>query len=74
LKTSATSNRLNSIPHSCAIAGKCSAALVEPPDAATTAAAFSNALRVTMSRGRMFSRTRSTISSPAVMQNWSRTS
>jgi hypothetical protein len=34
------------------IAGICSAALVEPPVAATTAQAFSNALRVTMSRGR----------------------
>ena len=32
------------------MAGKCSAALVEPPVAATTAAAFSSALRVTMSR------------------------
>ena len=41
------------MPHSCAMAGRCSAALVEPPEAATTAAAFSSALRVTMSRGRM---------------------
>ena len=41
------------MPASCAMAGRCSAALVEPPVAATTMAAFSNALRVTMSRGRM---------------------
>ena len=38
-------------PASCAIAGRCSAALVEPPVADTTAQAFSSALRVTMSRG-----------------------
>src|SRR5580692_1610443 len=41
------------MPHSCAIAGRCNAVLVEPPDAATTAEAFSSDLRVTMSRGRM---------------------
>jgi hypothetical protein len=35
-----------------AIAGRCRPALVEPPVAATTTAAFSRALRVTMSRGR----------------------
>src|ERR1700760_1068726 len=40
------------MPHSCAMAGRCSAALVDPPDAATTTAAFSKALRVTISRGR----------------------
>ena len=45
--------QVESMPASCAIAGRCSAALVEPPDAATTMAAFSSALRVTMSRGRM---------------------
>src|SRR3954447_23002320 len=56
------------MPHSCAIAGRCSAALVEPPDAATTAAAFSSALRVTMSRGRMFWAHRCVASSPGDMQ------
>jgi hypothetical protein len=69
LKISATSKRSNLMPHSCAIAGRCSAALVEPPEAATTVAAFSSALRVTMSRGRMFWRMSSTTISPAVMQN-----
>ena len=39
---SATSKRSNLMPHSCAIAGRCSAALVEPPEAATTVAAFSS--------------------------------
>ncbi|MET3867553.1 hypothetical protein ABIC20_004862 [Methylobacterium radiotolerans] len=73
-KISATSNSVNSMPHSCAIAGRCSAALVEPPEAATTVAAFSRALRVTMSRGRMrFSRSSITFS-PAVAQNLSRIS
>ena len=41
LKISATSNKSNLIPASLAIAGKCNAAFVEPPDAATTLAAFS---------------------------------
>ena len=44
------------MPASLAMAGRCSAALVEPPVAATTMAAFSNALRVQMSRGRRFLR------------------
>ena len=35
--------QVNSMPASCAIAGRCSAALVEPPVAATTTAAFSSA-------------------------------
>ena len=39
------------MPASCAMAGRCSAALVEPPVAETTAQAFSSALRVTRSRG-----------------------
>ena len=39
------------MPASCAIAGRCRAAFVEPPVAQTTAQAFSRALRVTMSRG-----------------------
>ena len=50
--SSATSFRSNLIPHSCAIAGRCSPAFVEPPLAATTRAAFSSASRVMMSRGR----------------------
>jgi hypothetical protein len=40
------------MPASLAIAGRCRPALVEPPVAATMAAAFSNDLRVTTSRGR----------------------
>ena len=41
------------MPHSCAMAGRCRPPLVEPPVAATMVAAFSKALRVQMSRGRM---------------------
>ena len=52
LNASATSNRSNSIPASFAIAGRCSAALVDPPVAATTRAALTKAARVQMSRGR----------------------
>ena len=73
-KISATSNRSNSMPASCAIAGRCSAALVEPPVAATTAAAFSSALRVTMSRGRMFLAISSITFSPEAKQKRSRIS
>src|SRR5213595_3027518 len=62
------------MPHSWAIAGRCSAAFVEPPDAATTAAAFSRALRVTMSRGRILVAISSMIFSPAVAQKASRIS
>ena len=39
------------MPASLAIAGKCSAALAEPPVAATIAAPFSSARRVTIARG-----------------------
>ena len=50
--TSTTSSSVNTMPASCAIAGRCSPALVLPPVAATATAAFSNASRVQMSRGR----------------------
>ena len=46
------------------MASRCSTALVEPPVAATEAMAFSNAARVTMSRGRNPFFTASTISRP----------
>ena len=59
---------------STARAGRCSPALVEPPDAATTAAAFSSALRVTMARGRMLEAISSITFSPAAMQKESRIS
>src|SRR5271157_1386559 len=49
---STTSSMVKLMPASCAIAGKCRPALVEPPVAPTTTAAFSSARRVTMSRGR----------------------
>ncbi len=62
------------MPHSWAIAGRWRAALVEPPEAATTVAAFSSALRVTMSRGRMLRATSSITFSPAAMQKRSRIS
>ena len=51
---SQTSWRVNSIPASWAMAGRCSPPLVEPPVQATTRAAFSRLLRVTTSRARMF--------------------
>jgi cobalamin biosynthesis protein CobD/CbiB len=54
------------------MAGRCSAALVEPPVAATTMAAFSNALRVQMSRGRRFFASRSITVSPALSAKSSR--
>ena len=44
---------VHSTPAQCAIAKKCSTALVEPPVAMITATAFSMDLRVTMSRGLM---------------------
>ena len=62
------------MPHSWAMAGRCNAALVDPPEAATTAAAFSSARRVTMSRGRMFCEINSITFSPAAMQKESRIS
>ncbi len=49
----------------CAIASRCSTALVEPPSAITTAMAFSNAFFVMMSRGRMPLATRFITASPA---------
>ncbi len=48
-----TSSSVKRMPASLAIAGRCSAALVEPPVAPTTSAAFCSDLSVTMSRGRM---------------------
>src|SRR3981081_3694242 len=62
------------MPHSCAIAGRCSAGLVDPADGATTPAAFSSDRRVTMSRGRILRAISSITFSPAVMQNASRIS
>ena len=64
LKISATACRSKSMPASFAIAGRCSPPLVEPPDAATTMAAFSKALRVAMSRGRMRRRSTFITASP----------
>ena len=47
------SSMVHSTPAVCAIARKCSTALVEPPVAMITATAFSIAFFVTMSRGLM---------------------
>ena len=47
-----TSSSVKRRPASCAKAGRCSPALVLPPVAPTTTAAFSSASIVTMSRGR----------------------
>ena len=49
-----TSSKVNLIPASFAMAGKCRAAFVDPPDAATITAAFSNDFFVTISRGLIF--------------------
>ncbi len=49
--TRAKSSSVKRMPASCAIAGMCSAALVEPPVAATAAQAFSRLFCVTSSRG-----------------------
>ena len=54
------SSMLQSTPAACAIARKCSTALVEPPVAMITATAFSMAFLVTMSRGLMSALTAST--------------
>jgi hypothetical protein len=50
----ATSIKSNLTPISLANAGKCNAALVDPPVAATIVAAFSNDLRVTICLGLIF--------------------
>ena len=57
------------MPHSCAIAGRCSAALVEPPEAATRLPRSPAPFCVTMSRGRMPALMRLDYLLPAVMQN-----
>ena len=51
LRTRSKSSMVHSTPAACAMARKCSTALVEPPMAMITATAFSIASRVTMSRG-----------------------
>ena len=55
----------NGMSSSRAIASRCSTPLVEPPVAATEAAAFSSASRVTICEGRTSSRTSCITSSPA---------
>ena len=70
----ATSIRSKSMPASLAIAGRCSPALVEPPVAATMIAAFSSALRVTMSRGRTWLLISAITASPLASQKRSRLS
>ena len=56
-------------PAACAIASRCSTALVEPPSAMTMVIAFSNALRVRMSRGRMPRSISCTTAAPARAQS-----
>ena len=51
LRMRSKSSMVHSTPAACAIARKCSTALVEPPVAMITATAFSIAFLVTMSRG-----------------------
>ena len=60
----------SAIPASCAIASRCSTALVEPPVIATDAIAFSIAFLVMIWLGRKFLFSRSTASCPA----WNATS
>src|ERR1700709_2625404 len=69
---SQTSRRVNSMPASWAMAGRCRPPLVEPPVAATTTAAFSNASRVQMSRGRMLRSSSFITALPVATAYWSR--
>ena len=73
-KMSQTSSRSKSMPASCAIAGRCSPPLVEPPVHATTRAAFSRLLRVTTSRARMPFASRFITATPLAVACWSRLS
>ena len=59
------SSRSNATPASFAMANKCNTALVLPPNAFTTAMAFSKAFLVMMSRGRIPKRSKFTTASPA---------
>ncbi len=70
----ATSSMVKRSPISCAIAGRCSAALVEPPVAPTTTAAFSSARMVTMSRGRRLRSSSAITARPLSSANRSRSS
>src|SRR2546430_10954305 len=63
------SSSLSRTPASCAMASRCSTALVEPPSAITTVMAFSNERRVRISRGFKPSRTSLTTASPARRQS-----
>ena len=69
-----TSSMVKRMPASCAIAGRCRPALVEPPVAPATIAAFSSALRVTMSRGRRPDSIRAITARPDSTANRSRSS
>jgi len=59
----------SSTPAACAIATRCSTALVEPPRAMTSVIAFSKAARVMMSRGRMSRSSRCITASEARRQS-----
>ena len=52
-ETAWKSSMVKSTPTACAMASRCMTALVDPPVALTTVTAFSKALRVMMSDGRM---------------------
>ena len=56
-------------PAACAIASRCSTALVDPPSAMIVTIAFSNAFFVRMSRGRMFFSIRLATAAPALTQS-----
>ena len=56
-------------PAACAMASRCSTALVEPPRAIATVMAFSNALRVRMSDGLISCLIRSSTALPAALQS-----
>ena len=65
--TRSKSSSVNSMPSSRAIAIRCSTPFVEPPVAATQAAAFSSASRVISWEGRRSRRTTSITSRPAAI-------
>ena len=66
---SVKSSIFNATPAEWAIASRCMTALVEPPRAITTVIAFSNASRVIISSGRMFSFNKCKTAAPALLES-----
>ena len=60
------------MPHSCAMAGRCSIVLVEHPSAMSTVSAFLKASRVMMSRAVTWRLSISMTAMPACLASWMR--